>query len=237
MSNFTYILGGIPATLEVSAGSWLLAAALGVAWTMAVRARFAPARQAADALAMVTRGIPQLVALVILFFGFHRYLNLSPYETAVLGLGLVETPFVVEVYRSALATVEKTQVEAAMSLGMHRGPAFARVVVPQSARFAIAPMLNIFNALTKFSALTFTVGVNEIAGRANLVITGSSAQSVFMTATLAMCAAYLIILIPLDIITRIVEVRLRRRTAGHPAAQGQAGLPGLSRTLRLTSTR
>ncbi|MGL5859173.1 MAG: amino acid ABC transporter permease [Angustibacter sp.] len=83
------------------------------------------------------------------------------FRLAVLGLGLYHAAFVCEALRSGVNTVPPGQAEAARAIGLGFVPTLRLVVLPQAARAAVAPLGNVFIALTKNTTVASVIGVAE----------------------------------------------------------------------------
>lgn len=207
---FWTIAQGVPLTLLIGAGSWVLCAFLGIVIAAATRAGSWPVRAVGDAYTMFMRGVPELVAIFIIYFGLHGFISLDPITSAIVALGLVEAPFAAEVYRASIATVDAGQRDVALSIGLRRRSTWLDVIAPQAARFATPPMLNIGIGMTKFAALASAIGVSEIVGQGETII-ASGQVSRYTTVTIAMCVIYLIVTVPLSQGVRVLEHRMALR--------------------------
>lgn len=132
----------------------------------------------------LVRGIPELVVMLLLFFGgemlvngFLGLLGLGPlrfntFISGVLAIGFVFGAYYTETFRGAFLTVERGQLEAAMAYGMRPGQVFRRVLLPQMLSFAIPGINNNWLGLMKASALVSILGLEDMvwlaeqAGRA-----------------------------------------------------------------------
>ncbi len=70
--------------------------------------------------------------------------------------------FISEIFRAGIESVERGQVEAALSLGMSRWQALRFVVLPQAIRRVLPPLGNDFIAMLKDSSLVSVLGVADI---------------------------------------------------------------------------
>ena len=132
----------------------------------------------------LVRGIPELVIMLLLFFGGEMLVNgalgllgLGPlrfntFISGVLAIGFVFGDYYTETFRGAFLTVERGQLEAAMAYGMSPGQVFRRVLLPQMLSFAIPGINNNWLGLMKASALVSILGLEDMvwlaeqAGRA-----------------------------------------------------------------------
>ncbi|MFO1141869.1 MAG: ABC transporter permease subunit [Amaricoccus sp.] len=146
------------------------------------------------------RGVPDLVMLLLVYFGGQRLVNLaagafgfgpvdlSPFLAGVLSIGLLYGAYLTETFRGAYLTVPHGQTEAGLSLGMHRGAVLRTVVVPQLLRFALPGYANVWQVLVKSTAVVSVIGLQDLVGRANDA--GKSAHQPFLFLT-AVLLAYL----------------------------------------------
>ncbi|MGO4957079.1 amino acid ABC transporter permease [Luteococcus sp. Sow4_B9] len=75
------------------------------------------------------------------------------YLGAILGLAMSEAAYFSEIARSGIISVDKGQMEAATALGMTRGQAMRRIILPQAMRVIIPPMGNETIAMFKDTSL------------------------------------------------------------------------------------
>lgn len=71
----------------------------------------------------------------------------------ILGLGLSEAAYMAEIARAGILSVDKGQDEAAQALGMSRGKAMRRIVLPQAMRVIVPPTGNETIAMVKDTSL------------------------------------------------------------------------------------
>ncbi len=170
------------------------------------------------------RSIPFLVFILFMYFGVGRAV-IAPGQTPSLfgvliderflwgsiALGLFEASFVSEIFRAGIQAVHKTQMEAARSLGMGYRQSMQHVILPQAFRNIIPPMTGEMIALVKESALLTIISLGELTHRAQELGSRTLLQFEFF---LILAGYYLLLTIPLGLISYILERRLnihRRR--------------------------
>lgn len=132
----------------------------------------------------LVRGIPELVIMLLLFFGGEMLVNLllglvglgpvcfNTIISGVLAIGFVFGAYYTETFRGAFLTVDRGQTEAAQAYGMRPWTVFRRVMLPQMLSFAIPGINNNWLGLMKASALVSILGLEDMvwlaeqAGRA-----------------------------------------------------------------------
>lgn len=140
------------------------------------------------------RGTPLLVQLFLLYYGIPQiipwFAAMNAYTAAFIGLSLNSAAYMAEIIRGAINGIDKGQMEACLSVGMTRGQAMRRIILPQAARLAIPSLGNTFTGLLKESSLAFTLGVSEILAQAKM---SSAATYKFFESYLAVALIYWII--------------------------------------------
>ncbi len=104
----------------------------------------------------------------IFFFGLPQIIpalaKLSAFQAAIIVMTINASAYISEVIRSAIDSVDKGQMEAALSVGMSRSKAMERIVLPQAFKVAVPPLGNTFISLLQGTAITFMLGLQDIMG-------------------------------------------------------------------------
>jgi polar amino acid transport system substrate-binding protein len=154
---------GALVTLELSIMAMILAVVAGL--NIALVRLYAPRFLSTLAVAYIEliRGTPLLVQLFLIFYGLpHIGVRLSPLFAAVLGLALNYSAYEAENYRAGIQAIPKTQMEAALALGMSQTQSLRYVIIPQAVRMVIPPVTNDFIALLKDSSLVSVITMVEL---------------------------------------------------------------------------
>jgi polar amino acid transport system substrate-binding protein len=207
---------GALVTLELSIVSMLLAVSLGL--MVALSRLYGPAvvRALSGAYVESIRGTPLLVQLFLIFYGLpHIGLRLSPMVAAIVGLGLNYSAYEAENYRAGLQSIPKTQMEAALALGMTRFQALRHVIVPQAMRLVIPPVTNDFIALLKDSSLVSVITMVELTKAYTQL---ASIYYDYLGIGLLAAAMYFLIGLPFVRLARLAE---RRFSPEHRPASGR----------------
>ena len=177
---------------------------------------FFPLRALAVIYSDLARGVPTILVITLLGFGVPT-LQLQGVPNsrvfwAGVGLILIYSGYVAEVYRAGIESVHPSQEAAARSLGLSRFQALRRVILPQAIRRVIPPLLNDFIGLQKDTALVGTLGVVEAFNQAQI----DSAATFTYGSYLAAAALFVAITIPLARLTDwlIARDREKRQATG-----------------------
>ncbi len=156
----------------------------------------------------VIRGTPLVLQLYVIFFLLPEIgVRIDAFWAAILGLAVNYSAYEAEIYRAGLQAVPRGQMEAALALGMGRGLALRRVIIPQATRIVIPPVTNDFIALFKDTAVCSVITVVELSKKyyMHAQSTNSVVELGIVTALLYMAMSY-----PLSILAGYMERRLAR---------------------------
>lgn len=165
------ILLGCAWTIGITVAAAILSFFGGIVF--AVVALYAPwiLRQPFRLIEWVFMGTPLLLQLFLIYFGLVQIgIDLPAFVAGIIGLGLHFAVYNSELIQTAIIAVDKGQMEAARTLGMSRGEALRKVVIPQAVRDVIPPIGNNMIALLKDSALVSVIGVSELTLSAQRII-------------------------------------------------------------------
>jgi glutamate transport system permease protein len=170
-SNLSVFLGGLRVSVQISAVTFVFAAALGIVLAACRISPVLPLRAASGLYVAVLRSIPLLVVLTLFVFGLpYVGLTYSLLWTAVTAMTLYWAAFFCEAVRSGIRSVPAGQIEAARALGLTFGQILRLVVLPQALRVMVQPLANLLIAIVLNSALAAAVGVtSELTGQTELL--------------------------------------------------------------------
>jgi His/Glu/Gln/Arg/opine family amino acid ABC transporter permease subunit len=191
----TTLLGGWPETLTVAIGALIFALIFGLVVALLRISRWRILRFPAIFYIEVFRGTPALVQLFVIYFGLPDIgFEPSPFQAAIVGLGLNGAAYLSEVYRAGIESIHRGQLEAALSLGMTPARALQYIILPQAIRTMLPPITNFAIVLLKDTSIVFVVGVVEVMALArNLVTETLQSAAVYLIAG----ALYLCVTLPM----------------------------------------
>ncbi|WP_207453993.1 amino acid ABC transporter permease [Desertivibrio insolitus] len=159
----------------------------------------------------LVRGTPLLVQLFVIFYGLPSIgLTVDPWPSAIAAFSINVGGYAAEIIRAAILSVPKGQWEAAHVIGMSRGVALRRIILPQAARVSVPPLSNTFISLVKDTSLASTILVTELF-RQTQEIAAFSGE--FMILYLEAALIYWIICLALSAGQNRLEKRLDRYVA------------------------
>ena len=158
----------------------------------------------------VLRALPPLVMVLIVYFGLPNVgLTLPSFAVLWLVLAAVLAAFAEEIFWAGILSVRRGQWDAARSTGLTFTDTLVFVVMPQTIRMVLPPLVNRTIAITKNTALGTVIGVPELLNQA------TTAVSFLSNATPLTLAAvgYLIIFVPVVLFGSWLERRYAFRKA------------------------
>lgn len=160
---FLHGLGGtlLYAFLAVSVGS-----VLGTVVAMVHRSKWKALRLTAAAYVNLLRGTPLLVQMYISYYflpmAFPGLNTIDKVYFVVFSLVLNSSAYVSEIIRGGINSVDKGQLEAALSLGMTQAHAMQKIILPQAVRNILPALGNEYVSMIKETSLAGTFMLYEL---------------------------------------------------------------------------
>ncbi|WP_423799596.1 amino acid ABC transporter permease [Neobacillus sp. SAB-20_R2A] len=108
------------------------------------------------------RGTPLIVQIMFLYYGIANFLTLDSFTAGALALSIHTGAYIAEIFRGAVQSIDRGQMEAARSLGMSYPLAMRRIIFPQAFKRAIPPLGNQFIISLKDSSLVAYISVTDL---------------------------------------------------------------------------
>lgn len=169
------LLQGALLTVGVALGALLLAILCGLCAAACKLSPRPSLRRLAGAYTSLVRGVPDLVLMLMVFYGGQYLLNalamqfaynppdLNPAGAGILTIGLIYGGFFCETFRGAFLSVAPGQLEAGLAFGMQRHQVFRRILLPQMLRFALPGIGNNWLVLLKSTAIVSMIGLADMS--------------------------------------------------------------------------
>jgi polar amino acid transport system substrate-binding protein len=188
-------------TILLSVTSMPIAMAIGLLVALGRLYGPSPLRVALAGYVEVLRGTPLMLQLYVLFY----LLKLPALVAGIGGLAINYSAYEAEIYRAGLQAIPAGQMEAALALGMSRGMALRRVIVPQAVRIVIPPVTNDFIALFKDTSVCSVITLVELTKQYSILANSTGGVVEFAVATALL---YMAMSVPLSWLSRWSERRL-----------------------------
>ena len=176
MSEYYWsILQGALLTVGVSLAALAVSIVLGLMGAAAKLSGNKPLVALATVYTTIIRGIPELVLMLLVFYGgsigintllemsgTDMTLDIEPFSAGVMTLGFIYGAYMTETFRGAILSIPRGQFEAAAAFGMGPVQAFIRITLPQMVRYALPGFTNNWLVLIKATALISLIGLQEM---------------------------------------------------------------------------
>jgi len=186
---------GLVTTVQIALASLFFSVALGLIGAWAKLSANRTARALAGAYTTLVRGVPDLVLIMLVFFGgqvtlnaigaatgLWDYLEVSQFTAGALTIGVIFGAYFTETFRGAILAIPRGQIEAGISIGMSRPLLFRRIVWPQMVRYALPGFGNNWLVQLKTTALVSVIGLQDLVYNAFAAGRSTDALFTFMAA-------------------------------------------------------
>lgn len=170
-----FVASGVRITVALSLLSLAVAVILGLLGAWAKLSGSRAARRIAGLYTTLIRGVPDLVLMLLLYFGgqmalnklgavtgLWRHVELDAFTAGVLAIGFIFGSYMTEAFRGAALAIPRGQIEAGVAGGMSRSVLFRRIIWPQLVRYALPSFTNIWLTLMKTTALVSVIGLEDL---------------------------------------------------------------------------
>jgi His/Glu/Gln/Arg/opine family amino acid ABC transporter permease subunit len=174
------LLSGTAVTVQLALASLTLSVILGLIGASAKLAVNPISRRIAGIYTTLVRGVPDLVLMMLLFYGGQQvvndlgaatgwwdYVEINQFIAGVWSIGFVFGAYMTETFRGAILAIPRGQIEAGISCGMTPLLIFRRITWPQMVRHALPSFTNNWLVLIKATALVSVIGLHDLVWNAS----------------------------------------------------------------------
>ncbi len=200
-------------TLRIAAIGILLSFAVGLVCSVVQQLKIPVLRQIVGGYIELSRNTPLLVQLFFLYFGFPRLgIMISSELCGIIGLAFLGGSYMAEAFRSGIDSIEQTQIESGLSIGLSKMQLIRYIVLPQAVSVSVpafcANIIFLIKETSVFSAVAL----------ADLMYVAKDLIGLYYNtneALLLLVIAYLVLLLPISVVSTIIERRLRHARFGN----------------------
>ncbi len=198
------IFHGLWATIKLSVTSFALAMALGLIVALLRLSALVMGTAVSVGYLELIRNIPLLVLLYLFYYVLGPIFGFDRYSASILTLAVFHSALISEILRAGINAVPRGQWEAAKSIRMSPYQSYRYIVLPQSVRFMLPPLMGEVVHLIKSSAIVSVIAVAELTtiGR-NIISDTFMSFEIWFTAA----AVYLVVTLILSVAVSYVEKR------------------------------
>lgn len=220
VDTFWVALSGAPTAILITVVSLLIAIPLGFLFALVRMNEIKFLNKFVQIYISFIRGTPMIVQIFIIYNSVPLILatlftkldikiniyDVNPIWYAFIVFSLNTIAILTEVFRSALGTVSKGQLEAAQSVGLTNVQAYTKIIIPQALVVALPNICTATTNLIKGTSLCYAMSLKEITLRAKVA---ANVGYNYVEAYIDIFIVYLIICSIVEYGFKLYEKRLR----------------------------
>ncbi|WP_276122401.1 ABC transporter permease [Pararhizobium qamdonense] len=169
------ILSGTAVTIAVAVLSLSGSLAIGLLGALFSLTGSRFSRNIVTAYTTLIRGVPDLVLMLLFYFGGQMLLNqlgattglwdyveVSAFGAGTITIAIIFGAYMIETFRGAALAIPKGQIEAGLAFGLSRWRLFTRIIWPQLLGYALPGIGNNWQILMKTTALVSVIGLQDM---------------------------------------------------------------------------
>lgn len=220
---FKASLSGIPVTLGITVVSLMISMPL--ALMMAIKKINSKGSLSflINTYVSIVRSTPMVLQILLLYSLLPSFLNFFIKQVLKIDFNIFKIPAIYyayavfslnttailsEVFRSALLTVDKGQLEAGLSVGLGKFLTYIRIIIPQALVVALPNICNVTVGLLKSSSLAFFMTVQDITAIAKLK---AAYAYNYIEAYSIIFILYIILCTMVQLVFKYIEVQIHKR--------------------------
>ncbi|HEU4963269.1 MAG TPA: amino acid ABC transporter permease [Bacilli bacterium] len=149
-------------TVELTAVSLVLGTIIGLVFSLFKLSGSRVLRGIANVYVTIIRGTPLIVQLFAIYYGLVSIVDFGQFWSATIALAIHNGAYIAEIFRGGIQSIHKGQMEAARSLGMTKGLAMRRIILPQAFKRIVPALGNQFIIGLKDSSLAAFITMEEL---------------------------------------------------------------------------
>jgi His/Glu/Gln/Arg/opine family amino acid ABC transporter permease subunit len=216
-----FIVKGTYVTIGLSVCSVTLAVVFGLLGAWAKLSQAVTAQKIAGVYTTVVRGIPDLVLMLLVFYGgqillnkvgaatgWWEYIDVNAFAAGIFSIAFIFGAYLTETFRGAYLSIPIGQIEAGVAIGLPPSKLFTRIILPHLIRYALPSFTNNWLTLMKTTALVSVIGLEDLVY--NGFSAGRSTHQPF-TFLVTVLVIYLILTALSEVGLRLVEAKYCRK--------------------------
>jgi polar amino acid transport system permease protein len=203
MEFMPFMFEGSIVTIELFVLTLVMSLPLGLPVALGSNSKIKPLSLFCKVYVWIFRGTPLLLQLFFFYFFFPMALNIqmNAFATVVLTYVLNYAAYFAEIYRGGINSIDRGQYEAAHALGLSKKQTMVDIVLPQTMKAILPPVVNEAITLVKDTALASTLPVIELMKATNSAVNRMTDMTPFLFAAII----YLIMTFVLTVVAGRLE--------------------------------
>ena len=193
-----FMLEGSVTTVQVFVITLVLSLPLGLPLALGSNSRFKPLSFLCKIYIWIFRGTPLMLQLWFFYFFFPFYfdITLDAFTTAIVTYVLNYAAYFAEIYRGGINSIDKGQYEAAYALGLSNRQTLFDIILPQTMKATLPPIVNEAITLVKDTALVSALSVVDLMKATNIAVNRmTSLEPFFYAAVIYLIMTFILTLV------------------------------------------
>ena len=205
-------LKGLLTTAETAVLGLLLALCLGILFGLMATSNKKGLRAISRVYVEFIQNTPVLLQLCFLYYALAFSGNsIGILATGFIALGIYHGAYMSEVVRSGIQAIPKGQFEAAQSQGFNYIERMYYIILPQSIKIILPPMVNQVVNLIKNTSCLYIIGGTDLISITYSFVTGENTGGAYGPAYLVSGLLFFIVCFPLSTLASRWEQSLKNR--------------------------
>lgn len=218
----TFLLG-LGNTIKTAIFGLLLAFVLGIIFGLMATSSKKVLRGISRVYVEIIQNTPLLLQLCFMYYAIaFSGKNLGIIFTGIISLGIYHGAYMSEVIRAGIESIPKGQFEAAHSQGFKYAEMMYYIILPQSIKIILPPMVNQVVNLIKNTSCLYIVGGADLISLTYSFVTGATTGGAYAPAYIVSGVLFFIICFPLSTLASAWETSLKKRDRMNNAAAAKA---------------
>ena len=212
-NRWKMVLNGLGVTMLISLCAFVIGSLWGGVICAMLRSKRKIAYIPAKVYVRLLQGTPIVVLLMILYYIVFKKVDISAIIVAIIGFAMNLGAYTCEIFRTAIDSVDKGQIEAASAMGFNQFQVFIKIIFPQSARNALPVYKGEFISLVKSTSIVGYIAIQDLT-KVSDIIRSRTYEAFFpliATAVIYFVVTYIFIIL-LNILEKKVDPKRRKRT-------------------------
>lgn len=215
----TFFLG-LKNTAMTALFALMLALVIGILFGLLATSGKKPLAAIARVYVEVIQNTPVLLQMCFLYYALaFSNMSIGIIKTGIITLGVYHGAYMAEVVRAGIESIPRGQFEAAYSQGFGYLGRMYHIILPQSIKIILPPMVNQVVNLIKNTSCLYIVGGADLISVTYSFVTGENTGGAYAPAYLISGLLFFIVCCPLSSLASLWENSLKKRDVRTGKAQ------------------
>ena len=211
-NRWKLVLNGLGITILISLCAFVIGSLWGGVICALMRSKRKIANIPAKVYVRLLQGTPIVVLLMILYYIVFKSVDISAIIVAIIGFALNLGAYTSQIFKTAIDSVDKGQIEAASAMGFNKFQVLIKIIFPQAARNALPVYKGEFISLVKSTSIVGYIAIQDLT-KVSDIIRSRTYEAFFpliATAIIYFVVTYIFIVL-LNVLEKKIDPKRRKR--------------------------